>query len=120
MVNDLGGNPDGTGADASAAQQVVDEIAAAGGEAVANHDDVAEFEGAANLVAQAVGRYGQLDVLVTNAGILRDKGGRGGERRGDQHGLGLGHVPAQRRAGQLWGRQGGDRCSRSRAGRSTS
>ncbi len=72
VVNDLGGNPDGTGADASAAQQVVDEIAAAGGEAVANHDDVAEFEGAANLVAQAVGRYGQLDVLVNNAGILRD------------------------------------------------
>jgi NAD(P)-dependent dehydrogenase (short-subunit alcohol dehydrogenase family) len=72
VVNDLGGNPDGTGADASAAQQVVDEITAAGGEAVANHDDVADFEGAARLIAQAVEHFGRLDVLVNNAGILRD------------------------------------------------
>jgi NAD(P)-dependent dehydrogenase (short-subunit alcohol dehydrogenase family) len=72
VVNDLGGNPDGTGADASAAQKVVDEIVAAGGEAVANHDDVADFAGAANLIAQAVETYGKLDVLVNNAGILRD------------------------------------------------
>jgi NAD(P)-dependent dehydrogenase (short-subunit alcohol dehydrogenase family) len=72
VVNDLGGKPDGTGADASAAQQVVDEITAAGGEAVANHDDVASWEGARNLVAQAVDTYGRLDVLVNNAGILRD------------------------------------------------
>ena len=72
VVNDLGGNPDGTGADASPAQQVVDEISAAGGEAVANHDDVASWEGAAALVAQAVEAYGRLDVLVNNAGILRD------------------------------------------------
>ncbi|MCW3016823.1 MAG: putative short-chain type dehydrogenase/reductase [Solirubrobacterales bacterium] len=72
VVNDLGGNPDGTGADASAAQKVVDEIVALGGEAVANHDDVADWAGAASLIAQAVQEYGRLDVLVNNAGILRD------------------------------------------------
>jgi NAD(P)-dependent dehydrogenase (short-subunit alcohol dehydrogenase family) len=72
VVNDLGGNPDGTGADASPAQKVVDEIAAAGGEAVANHDDVADFAGAERLIAQAVDAFGRLDVLVNNAGILRD------------------------------------------------
>jgi NAD(P)-dependent dehydrogenase (short-subunit alcohol dehydrogenase family) len=72
VVNDLGGRTDGTGRDVSAAQQVVDEIAAAGGEAVANHDDVASFAGARTLIAQAIGAFGQLDVLVNNAGILRD------------------------------------------------
>ena len=72
VVNDLGGNPDGTGADASPAQKVVDEIVGAGGEAVANHDNVADFAGAGRLIAQAVDTYGQLDVLVNNAGILRD------------------------------------------------
>jgi NAD(P)-dependent dehydrogenase (short-subunit alcohol dehydrogenase family) len=72
VVNDLGGNPDGTGADASPAQKVVDEIVAAGGEAVANHDDVADFAGAGRLIAQAIDAFGRLDVLVNNAGILRD------------------------------------------------
>jgi NAD(P)-dependent dehydrogenase (short-subunit alcohol dehydrogenase family) len=72
VVNDLGGKPDGTGADASPAQKVVDEIVAAGGEAVANHDDVADFAGARRLIAEAVDAYGRLDVLVNNAGILRD------------------------------------------------
>jgi NAD(P)-dependent dehydrogenase (short-subunit alcohol dehydrogenase family) len=72
VVNDLGGNPDGTGADASPAQRVVQEIVAGGGDAVANHDDVASWDGAAALVAQAVETYGRLDVLVNNAGILRD------------------------------------------------
>ncbi|HEY1358391.1 MAG TPA: SDR family oxidoreductase [Thermoleophilaceae bacterium] len=72
VVNDLGGAADGTGEDASAAQAVVDEIEAAGGEAVANHDDVSTWDGAAGLVAQAVDAYGRLDVLVNNAGILRD------------------------------------------------
>jgi NAD(P)-dependent dehydrogenase (short-subunit alcohol dehydrogenase family) len=72
VVNDLGGNPDGTGADASPATNVAYEIAAAGGEAVANHDDVASWDGARNLIAQATETYGQLDVLVNNAGILRD------------------------------------------------
>ena len=73
VVNDLGGNPDGTGADASAAQQVVDEITAAGGEAVANHDDVADWEGAQRLIQTAVDTFGDLHVLVNNAGILRDR-----------------------------------------------
>jgi NAD(P)-dependent dehydrogenase (short-subunit alcohol dehydrogenase family) len=72
VVNDLGGNPDGTGADASPAQRVVDEIVAAGGDAVANHDDVADWDGAARLIGQAIETYGRLDVLVNNAGILRD------------------------------------------------
>ena len=73
VVNDLGGNPDGTGADASAAQQVVDEIKAAGGAAIANHDDVADWEGAKRLVHSAIDTFGDLHVLVNNAGILRDR-----------------------------------------------
>jgi NAD(P)-dependent dehydrogenase (short-subunit alcohol dehydrogenase family) len=73
VVNDLGGNPDGTGADASPAQQVVDEITAAGGEAIANYDDVSDFDGAKRLVDQAVETFGDLHVLVNNAGILRDR-----------------------------------------------
>ena len=73
VVNDLGGNPDGTGADAAPAQQVVDEIVKAGGEAVANYDDVADWEGAQRLVNQAIETFGDLHVLVNNAGILRDR-----------------------------------------------
>jgi NAD(P)-dependent dehydrogenase (short-subunit alcohol dehydrogenase family) len=73
VVNDLGGNPDGTGADRSPAQHVVDEIVAAGGEAVANYDDVADWEGAQRLINQAVETFGDLHVLVNNAGILRDR-----------------------------------------------
>lgn len=73
VVNDLGGAIDGTGADTTAAQQVVDEIVAAGGEAVANYDDVADFDGARRLVEQAVDTFGDLHVLVNNAGILRDR-----------------------------------------------
>lgn len=72
VVNDLGGAPDGTGEDASAAQAVVEKITSAGGEGAANHDDVSSWDGAANLIQQAVDTYGQLDVLVNNAGILRD------------------------------------------------
>jgi NAD(P)-dependent dehydrogenase (short-subunit alcohol dehydrogenase family) len=72
VVNDLGGASDGTGEDATAAQQVVEEIESAGGEAVANHDDVSSWDGAASLIGQAVDAYGQVDVLVNNAGILRD------------------------------------------------
>ena len=73
VVNDLGGEWDGSGADQRPAQLVVDEIAAAGGEAVANHDDVADFGGAEKLIRQAIDAWGKLDILVNNAGILRDR-----------------------------------------------
>jgi len=73
VVNDLGGNPDGTGEDASPAQQVVDEIVAAGGQAVANHDDCTSWDGAKRMIDQAVEAFGDLHVLVNNAGILRDR-----------------------------------------------
>jgi NAD(P)-dependent dehydrogenase (short-subunit alcohol dehydrogenase family) len=73
VVNDLGGNIDGTGADRAPAQVVVDEILALGGEAVANVDDVADWEGGQRLVNTAVEAFGRLDVLVNNAGILRDR-----------------------------------------------
>ena len=73
VVNDLGGDRDGTGADAGPAQEVVDEIKAAGGEAEANTDDISSWDGAASLVQQAIDTFGRLDVLVNNAGILRDR-----------------------------------------------
>jgi NAD(P)-dependent dehydrogenase (short-subunit alcohol dehydrogenase family) len=73
VVNDLGGNPDGTGADAAPAQQVVEEIVAAGGEAIANHDDVTSWEGSKRLIDVATETFGDLHVLVNNAGILRDR-----------------------------------------------
>ncbi len=73
VVNDLGGNVDGSGADRAAAQVVVDEILAMGGEAVANVDNVADWEGAQRLVQTAVDTFGDLHVLVNNAGILRDR-----------------------------------------------
>jgi NAD(P)-dependent dehydrogenase (short-subunit alcohol dehydrogenase family) len=73
VVNDLGGDWDGTGADQRPAQLVVDEIKAAGGDAVANYDNVADWAGAERLVKQAIDAFGTLDVLVNNAGILRDR-----------------------------------------------
>jgi NAD(P)-dependent dehydrogenase (short-subunit alcohol dehydrogenase family) len=73
VVNDLGGSAEGTGSDATPAQQVVDEIEASGGQAVANYGSVASFADAKALVDQAVDTYGSLDVLINNAGILRDK-----------------------------------------------
>ncbi len=73
VVNDLGGSGDGEGADQTPAQQVVDEIVAAGGEAAANYDDCASWSGAEALVNQAIDTFGGLDVLICNAGILRDK-----------------------------------------------
>jgi NAD(P)-dependent dehydrogenase (short-subunit alcohol dehydrogenase family) len=73
VVNDLGGAVDGSGDDRSAAQQVVDEITAAGGEAVANTDDVTEWDGGKRLIDTAVQTYGDLHVLINNAGILRDR-----------------------------------------------
>jgi len=73
IVNDVGGSRDGAGADASAADRVVDEIRAAGGAAVANRDSVATQAGALALLRTALDAYGRVDVLVNNAGILRDK-----------------------------------------------
>ncbi len=72
VVNDLGGSNTGEGADAGPAQQVVDEIIAAGGRAVANTDSVADWNAAKGMVEQAIDEFGRLDVLVNNAGILRD------------------------------------------------
>src|SRR6266511_1843565 len=73
VVNDLGGEWDGTGTDTRHAQQVADEITKAGGEAAANYDDVADWEGAQRLVNQAIETWGDLNILVNNAGILRDR-----------------------------------------------
>jgi NAD(P)-dependent dehydrogenase (short-subunit alcohol dehydrogenase family) len=73
VVNDLGGSTDGTGADAGPAQQVVDEIKAMGGEAVANTDSVSSWEGAQRLINTAVETFGDLHAVVCNAGILRDR-----------------------------------------------
>lgn len=73
VVNDLGGEWDGEGADQRPAQQVVDEIVAAGGRASANYASVADFDAAGALVRQAIDEFGRLDILVNNAGILRDK-----------------------------------------------
>jgi NAD(P)-dependent dehydrogenase (short-subunit alcohol dehydrogenase family) len=73
VVNDLGGSTEGDGASAGPAQQVVEEIVAAGGEAVANTDDISDWGGAERLISQAVDAFGRLDVLVNNAGILRDR-----------------------------------------------
>ncbi|BBZ25837.1 putative short-chain dehydrogenase/reductase [Mycolicibacterium madagascariense] len=72
VVNDLGGSNSGEGADAGPAQGVVDEIVAAGGRAVVNTDSVSDWESAKKLVDQAVSEFGGLDVVVNNAGILRD------------------------------------------------
>ena len=74
VVNDLGGARDGSGdGSRSAAQKVVDEIIAAGGKAVANGDDVSTMAGGENIAKTALDNYGQIDILVCNAGILRDK-----------------------------------------------
>jgi NAD(P)-dependent dehydrogenase (short-subunit alcohol dehydrogenase family) len=73
LVNDLGGGVDGTGADASAAGQVVAEIEAMGGEAASNGADVSDFAQAKGMIDQAVKTFGKLDVLINNAGILRDR-----------------------------------------------
>ncbi|MFF0424807.1 SDR family oxidoreductase [Streptomyces sp. NPDC004520] len=73
VVNDLGVGLDGTGGGAGPAQQVVDEIIAAGGEAVAHGGDIATTEGAASLVTTALDAFGRLDTLVNNAGFLRDR-----------------------------------------------
>jgi NAD(P)-dependent dehydrogenase (short-subunit alcohol dehydrogenase family) len=73
VVNDVGASLAGEGGDVHPAQEVVDTIAAAGGTAVVNGDDISSWAGAKNVIDQAVDTYGHLDVLVNNAGILRDK-----------------------------------------------
>ena len=73
VVNDLGGASDGAGSDQTAAEQVVAEIEAMGGQAVANADDVSDWDGGKALIAAAVEQFGRLDILVNNAGILRDR-----------------------------------------------
>ena len=73
VVNDLGGAPDGSGSDTSAAQAVADEIVALGGEAVASTDSVSDYQAAKRLVDTAVETFGELHVVVNNAGILRDR-----------------------------------------------
>jgi len=73
VVNDLGGAVDGSGGSSEAAEKVVEEIKAAGGEAIANGSSVTDDAGVANLAKQAVDAFGKIDILINNAGILRDK-----------------------------------------------
>jgi 3-oxoacyl-[acyl-carrier protein] reductase len=73
VVNDLGGGGDGVGSDAAPAQQVVNEIKAAGGEAVASLDSVSEVKSAERIIQTALDHFGRIDILVNNAGILRDR-----------------------------------------------
>jgi NAD(P)-dependent dehydrogenase (short-subunit alcohol dehydrogenase family) len=73
VVNDLGGSVTGEGSDTSPAQEVVNVITSRGGEAVANGDDVSDFEGAGRIIQSAIDAFGKVDVLVNNAGILRDR-----------------------------------------------
>jgi NAD(P)-dependent dehydrogenase (short-subunit alcohol dehydrogenase family) len=73
VVNDLGGSVDGTGGNSAAAEAVVKEIEAAGGEAIANGASVSDDAGVQHLIAQTMDKWGRVDILVANAGILRDK-----------------------------------------------
>ena len=73
VVNDVGGATDGSGSSATPAEEVVAEITATGGQAVVNSDDISSFDGAQRLITQAIDTFGGLDVLVNNAGILRDR-----------------------------------------------
>ncbi|HET9541672.1 MAG TPA: SDR family NAD(P)-dependent oxidoreductase, partial [Acidimicrobiales bacterium] len=73
VVNDLGGDMTGEGEDATPAQAVVAEIEAMGGEAVANGANVADFDASGEMIQQAIDHFGRLDVLINNAGILRDR-----------------------------------------------
>src|ERR1700744_3613330 len=73
VVNDLGAEVDGSGSSAGPAGEVVEEIGGLGGEAVANGDDVSDYEGAGRLIQTAIDTFGTIDVLVNNAGILRDR-----------------------------------------------
>ncbi|MEV6771119.1 SDR family oxidoreductase [Nocardia sp. NPDC051030] len=108
VVNDLGGATGGDGADAGPAQDVVNEIRAAGGRAVANTENVATWDGAKVLVEQAIAEFGQLDVVVNNAGILRD-GFVAGLSEADWDAVIAVHLKAHfcvlRHAAEYWKRQ---------------
>ncbi len=73
VINDLGGSMDGSGGNSAAAEKVVEEIKAAGGEAIANGSSVSDEKGVENLVKQTLEKFGRIDILINNAGILRDK-----------------------------------------------
>lgn len=73
VVNDLGGGPDGAGRGTAPADQVVDEIKSKGGEAVANYDSVANWDGGERIIQTAVDHFGKVDIVICNAGILRDR-----------------------------------------------
>ncbi len=73
VVNDLGGAMDGEGSDLTPAESVVEEIKAMGGEAIANGDDISDWDGAERMVRSAIDTFGGLDILINNAGILRDR-----------------------------------------------
>ena len=73
VVNDVGATLDGAATAESPGEQVVGEIAAAGGAAIANADSVSDFDGARNIIQTAVDNFGRIDILVNNAGIVRDK-----------------------------------------------
>ncbi|HYJ36855.1 MAG TPA: SDR family NAD(P)-dependent oxidoreductase, partial [Rhizomicrobium sp.] len=73
VINDLGGSLDGSGGNSAAAEKVVAEITAAGGEAIANGASVSDDAGVAHLIKQTMDKWGRIDVLIANAGILRDK-----------------------------------------------
>jgi NAD(P)-dependent dehydrogenase (short-subunit alcohol dehydrogenase family) len=73
VINDLGGSSDGSGASTGPAQEVVDELLALGAKAVANTDDVTDWDGAGRIVQTAIDEFGRLDVVINNAGILRDR-----------------------------------------------
>ncbi len=73
LVNDLGASMDGSGTDASPAQTVVEEIRSDGGDAAVNGENVADFDGAKRMVEQAIAEFGRLDIVINNAGILRDR-----------------------------------------------
>ncbi|HXU81527.1 MAG TPA: SDR family NAD(P)-dependent oxidoreductase, partial [Polyangia bacterium] len=73
VVNDYGGSEVGTGSDRKPADQVVEEIAKAGGDAVANYDSVASMAGGQSIIKTAMDAFGRIDIVVNNAGILRDR-----------------------------------------------
>ncbi len=105
VVNDLGASLQGEGIDLSPAQEVVNEITAAGGEAIVNGDDISDWDGAGSLVQAAIDTFGGLDVVVNNAGIVRDRMFVNSEQAEWEAVLRvhvLGHAATSRHAAQYW------------------